>query len=153
MKCDLLQDGVHIANLSSNLRNTKDISEVSRNVKTLTSGNYLQKLTKHIQALSVKTTNVTSSKPPLLIPILQSKCQKHFIPALKRALEGVKQSTQNIVILYDNKTLSSEEIKRLLVECGEEEDIIIHPKRSKKKFPEKLDQISTTTKRNLCRSL
>ena len=103
MKSDLLKNGVHIANLSTNLRNTKDISEVSRNVKIVNSATANQKLTKHIQALSVETTNLKSSKPPLLIPILRSKRQKHFISALKRALEGIKQSSQNIVIMHDHE--------------------------------------------------
>ena len=139
MKSDLLQDGVHIANLSTNLRNTKCIGEVSRNVKILNSEKNRQEMTKHIQALSVKTTNVKSSKPPLLIPILRSKRQKHLIPALKRALEGIKQSTQNIVIMYDHKSLSSKEIKESLVECDVEDDaILIHPTRSKKESPTNL---------------
>ena len=69
MKSDSLHDGVHIANLSTNLRNTKGISEVSRNVKLFTSIGAYAAWTHHIQALSVKTTDVQSYKPPLLIPI------------------------------------------------------------------------------------
>ena len=37
MKSELQQDGVHVANLTLNLRNSKDIGEVSRNIETFTS--------------------------------------------------------------------------------------------------------------------
>ena len=132
MKNVLLQNGVHIANLSTNLRNTKGISEVSRNVKWFSSIAANATMTQYIQALSVKTTDVKSFKPPLLIPINFKQHKKHLTLSLKRALERAKQSTQNIVIMYDHyyTSVTSEEIQKSLVECGEEkEDILVHPKK------------------------
>ena len=138
MKSYLIQNGVHIANLRTNLRNTKTIGEVTRNVKVFTSIAANFTMTQHIQALSVKTTDVKSFKPPLLIPIHFKQRKKHLTPSLKRALERAKQSNQNIVIMYDNlfKSVTSEEIKKSLVECGEEKhDILIHPNKFKNECP------------------
>ena len=45
---------------------------------------------------------------------------------MERALERAKQSTQNLVIIYDEEHLTSDKIYQSLLECGEE-NILIHP--------------------------
>ena len=67
MQSNLQQNGIHIANLRTNLRNSKDIGQVSRNVKSFNSRVNDNIITQHIQPLFAKSTNV-SSTPPLLIP-------------------------------------------------------------------------------------
>ena len=69
MKNELNQNGIHIANLSANLRNTKTIGDLSRNVKSFTSMNVNSKLTQHIQPLAVKPSEVKSLISPFMIPI------------------------------------------------------------------------------------
>ena len=137
MKTKLHRDGVHIANLSTNLRNTKDIGEVSRSVQTFSGYFANLKMTQHIQPLPVKSNDVKSSKPPLLIPMRLKNRTKHLKQVIKRALERAKVSTQNVVIIYDCCSSSSDEIRSSLVELGEEE-ILIHPKKSKNESPESL---------------
>ena len=132
MKNNLRQNGIHIANLTANLRNTKDIGELSRNVKTFTALDANNTMTKHIQPLPVKSTDVKSSKPPLLIPMSRENRKHHLKQALEIALKRSKGSTKNVVITYDDRLLSSEDIKNILIECGEEEDnILLHPVKSK----------------------
>ena len=98
MKRDLQQNGIHIASLSTNLRNTKEIGEVSRNAKLFNFDN-TGIMAQHIEPLVTKSTDVASSKHPLLIPTYG---EKHFKQTLARALERAKQSTKNVVIIYDN---------------------------------------------------
>ena len=137
MKRDLHQDGVHIASLSTNLRNTKNIGEVSRNVKSFNSSFANCKMTEHIQPLVVKSTNVASSRPPLLIPMFRKNREKHLKQALVRALERVEHSTKNVVIIYDERSLPSYEIYQLLLECGEEA-IFNHPNKCNDDDPTQL---------------
>ena len=99
MKLELQQDGVHIASLSTNLRNTRNIGEVSRTVESFNTESDYFKMTQPIQPLIVESTDVTSSTPPLLIPMFRKNRDKHLKEALKRALERAKQSTKNVVIL------------------------------------------------------
>ena len=142
MKTDLQQNGVHIASLSTNLRNTKNIGDVSRNAKSFNPWYAKAKMTKHIQPLVTKSTDVTSSTPPLLIPMYRKHLEKHLKQALKRALERAKQSTKNVVIIFDEISLKnlfhvyepSNKIYRLLRACGEE-TILIHPKKSRNEDP------------------
>ena len=134
MKINLPQDGVHIASLSTNLRNTKNIAEVSRNAKSFNQRYTNSKMTQHIQPLVTKSTDVTSSTPPLLIPIYQENREKHLKQALERTLERAKQSTKNVVIIFNERSLTSKEIYQSLKECGEE-TILIHPKKSMNEDP------------------
>jgi len=117
MKNELQQNGVHIANLSANLRNTKTIGELSRNVKTFNSDQANYKMTQHIQQLPTTSSNARSSKPPFLIPMHQRNRGHQLKEVLKKALERSRQSTKNVVIMYDGRRLSSEEIKKALIEC------------------------------------
>ena len=134
MKIDLQQDGVHIASLSTNLRNTKEIGDVSRNATSFTSSYASNKMTQQIQPLGTKSTDVKSSTPPLLIPMYLSNREMHFKLALKRALERAKQSTKNVVIIFNERYLSFNKIHQSLIECGEE-TILIHPNKSKNEDP------------------
>ena len=104
MKRDLQQDGVHISCLSTNLRNAKDIGEVSKNVKHFNSSLANSKMTKYIQPLVAKSTNVASSRPPYLIPMYRKDRKKLLKKALVRAIERSKHSTQNVVIIYDERS-------------------------------------------------
>ena len=148
MKLDLQQNGVHIASLSTNLRNTKEIGEVSSNFISYSFSTNAMAHTLYIEPLVTKSTDVSSSTRPLVIPTYS---EKHFKQALERALERAKQSTKNVVIMHDDATLSSNKISLLetgevnvssspnqiyqtLVECGEE-NILIHPKKSKNEDP------------------
>ena len=141
MKRDLVKDGVHIASLSANLRNTKDIGELSNNVKMFNSGGCHAKMIDIIKPLEVMSKDLKSSKPPLLIPIQQQNVEHQLPLALIGALERAKQSTQNVVIMYDDLSSSSnqiikkiKDIKRLLVRLRaieEDDDILIHPMKSR----------------------
>ena len=106
MKLKLQQVGVHIASLSTNLRNTRNIGEVSRTVESTNSKFADVKMTQYIQPLVVKSTDVTSSTTPLLIPMFGKNRDQHLKEALKRALERAKQATENVVIIYDELYLS-----------------------------------------------
>ena len=134
MKINLQQNGVHIASLSTNLRNTKSVGEVSRNAKAFNARFANNKMTQHIQPLVTKSTDVTSSTPPLLIPMYHKHREKHLKQALKRALERAKQSTKNVVIIFDERFLSSNKVYQSLLECGEE-TILIHPDKSQNEDP------------------
>lgn len=139
MKNELQQSGALIANLTSNLRNTKDISEVSRNVETIGIADANLKMTKNIQQVTVESTGVVSSRAPLLIPIHKKNRTKHLKAAIKRALQRAKESTNNHVIIYDERYISSKEIKESLDECAEQEDNILnHPKKSENESSERL---------------
>ena len=139
MKNELQQNGVHLANLGANLRNTETIGELSRNVKSYGSRFANSKITQHIQQLAVQSSDVRSTKPPFLIPMLRKNRSHQLKKVLKKALERSKQSTKNVVIIYDERSLSSEEIKKALLECGEEEDnILLHPDKSKNESPTRL---------------
>ena len=148
MKRDLNQKGVHIASLSTNLRNTKEIGEVSRNAESHSFSS--STMEKHIEPLVTKSTYVASSTRPLLIPMYRGK---DFKQALERALESAQQSTKNVVIMYDdanssfneicqtllepglvNVSPSSNKISQALLECGEE-NVLIHPNKSKNEDP------------------
>ena len=134
MKFDLQQDGVHIASLNTNLRNTKCIGDVSRNTKTFNTRIAEIKMTQHIQPLFTKSTDVASSIPPLQIPMHRKHQEKHLKQALKRAVERAKQSTKNVVIIFNERYLSSNEVYQSLLKCGEA-TILIHPKKSKNEDP------------------
>ena len=148
MKRALQQNGVHIASLSTNLRNTKEIGEVSRNAESYCF--FDSTMAQHIEPLVTKSTDVGSSSRPLLIPIYR---EKHFEKALERALERAKQSTKNVVIIYDDANSSfnevyqsllehrpvsvlpmSNKISQVLLECGEV-NFLIHPNKSKNDDP------------------
>ena len=137
MKRDLQQDGVHIACLSINLRNTKNIGKVSNNVKHFNSRLADSNMTRHIQPLIVKSTNVTSSRPPFLIPMYRESRGKHLKQALARGLERAKHSTKNVVIIHDERSLPSNEINQPLLEYGEK-NILIHPNKSNNDDPTSL---------------
>lgn len=128
MRNELQLNGVHVANLSTNLRNTKDIGELSRNVKVLINVQDSSKMRQHIKPLVTRSLDVSSTKRPLMIPFYRSKRIIHFNHAMKKALENAKESTPNVVIIYHDKEISSEFIKKSLIENGESEDgILKHP--------------------------
>lgn len=128
MKKELPYNGVHLASLSSNMRNTKDIETCAKTVQSVATNYAIQKITKNIDSLPAKT-NVTSTRP-LHIPYFAHNHKQHFIKAISKALNEMKDRHQSIVIMHNPLLLSSKDIQKSLIECGEEENNILrHPQK------------------------
>ena len=116
--------GFYLPTLSVNMRNSGEIVELSKAVKTEDSKIY--NVTKDvIEILSSKTSSVLSRKPRL-IPIETQNLKKHLKNVIKMTMDGKRAN----VFLYNDRNgvrFDPDEIKSCLLELGvKEEDILCH---------------------------
>ena len=126
MKEKLSNEGVFIRSLTTNMRNTTEVGEVTRTAQFENPNSVYSKLTKNIEALPV-LSNVRSSKP-LVIPYLQSNRKIHFREAMKIALKKIKQGEEPLVVMFDPREIQMNKIKECLINNNvPEETITLHP--------------------------
>ena len=137
MKNNLTNHGIFIRSLTSNMRNTTDVGEVTKKAKFDIPG-YNAKLTKNIEALPVRS-NVRSTRP-LAIPYLKTNRKQHFRQAIKMALKKIKQDGEALVVMFDPREIKIKEIKHCLLRNEvPEETIILHPEKAKDEGTEHLE--------------
>ena len=72
MKENLVNNGVFIRSLNTNMRNTSEVGQVTKNAQFDSQGYAYSKLTKNIQSLEART-QTSSAQKPTLIPYLKNK--------------------------------------------------------------------------------
>ena len=137
MKNTLLSEGVFIRSLTSNMRNTTEVAEVTRKAQFGLARTAL-KLTKNIEALPVQS-NVSSTRP-WAIPYLKTNRKQHFIKVMKMALKKIKQDGEVLVVMFDPREIEMNQIKKCLLRNEvPEETIILHPEKAKDEGTEHLE--------------
>ena len=76
MKENLVKSGVFIKSLTTNMRNTKEVGDVTKKAQSSKPNSFV-KVAKNIPSLEVRT-NVSSSSKPVLIPYVKKKRKQHL---------------------------------------------------------------------------
>ena len=138
MKENLVKSGVFIKSLTTNMRNTKEVGDVTKKAQS-SKPNPFVKVAKNIPALEVRT-NVSSSSKPLLIPYLKTKRKQHLKLAMKKAIKRTREDGQVLVLMFDPHDLDMKQLRDILIKCGEKENsITLHPDKSSDESIEKLE--------------
>lgn len=119
MMKSLEEEGFHLARLSSNMRNTKEISQVKVDNETRDW---------KMNNIMTKLTSSTVGKIPLMILVHKNDfdCETQLgQQAIQHALSSIDKNIENLVVFHDN-TFVTTEIKKRLAQATSK-DIIMYP--------------------------
>ena len=134
MKKDLLHQGAHLPELSTQLRSTQEIFACVSGVSSFPTTHAHNQITQHVPRLKEKAN--VRSMPPLYIPMLYENYKHHFTEALQISIQRIKKQNHDkflcAVILHNSRQLPAALIQKSLIDSGvEQEQIIIHPQKAK----------------------
>ena len=139
MKENLANNGVFIRSLNTNMRNTSEIGQVTKKAQFDNPGYIYSKLTKNIQSLEARTQTSSSQKPTLIL-YLKNERGKYIQKVIQLALEKKNEETEATVFMFDETEIEIEEIKKILISCGEDPNkIVLHPEKSKKETTQQFE--------------
>ena len=139
MKENLVNNGVFIRSLNTNMRNTSEVGQVTKKAQFDYPYSSYAKLTKNVQSLEARK-QTSSTHKPTLIPYLKNERGKYMQKAIQLALEKNKEEADATVFMFDETEIRMEEIKNILISCGEDPNkIVLHPEKSKKETTQQLE--------------